>query len=308
MRIANPIYDAVFKYLLDDNKLATLLLSTILDEEIVELAFKPQEHISKLTSDTRLFTVYRLDFAATIKKANGEYKKILIEIQKAKLVTDIMRFRRYLGNQYRDANNIIINEQGEKVALPLLTIYFLGHSLDYSTAPVIRVQRKSYDITTGQKLDNTESFIEALTHDSYVIQIPQLHQPYKTEVEQMLQIFNQNNVVDDKHSVEINELDVPERYRPIIRRLQKAIVEPEIADAMEAEDDILEELQNMERQVEQAEKQAEQAKQEAVQSKQEAEKSKQEAEKAKEEAEKQRVEKERLQALLKQAGIQFEDK
>ncbi len=29
MRIANPIYDAVFKYLMDDNSLAKLLLSTI---------------------------------------------------------------------------------------------------------------------------------------------------------------------------------------------------------------------------------------------------------------------------------------
>ncbi|CAK0743525.1 hypothetical protein CCP4SC76_1380005 [Gammaproteobacteria bacterium] len=42
MRIANPIYDVVFKYLMEDNALAKLLLSTILQTEITELVFRPQ--------------------------------------------------------------------------------------------------------------------------------------------------------------------------------------------------------------------------------------------------------------------------
>ena len=48
--------------------------------------------------------VYRLDFAAKIKTDTGD-QTILIEIQKAKYAADIMRFRRYLGSQYRDKNN-----------------------------------------------------------------------------------------------------------------------------------------------------------------------------------------------------------
>ncbi|GAB4402812.1 MAG: hypothetical protein OHK0039_01290 [Bacteroidia bacterium] len=43
MIIANPIYDAVFKYLLEDTKIARELLATILGVEIVELALRPQE-------------------------------------------------------------------------------------------------------------------------------------------------------------------------------------------------------------------------------------------------------------------------
>ena len=43
MIIANPIYDSVFKYLLEDIDIAKELLSTIIGAEIVSLSVKPQE-------------------------------------------------------------------------------------------------------------------------------------------------------------------------------------------------------------------------------------------------------------------------
>ena len=43
MHIANPIYDVVFKYLLDDEKVARLLLSALLGKEVLELQFRPTE-------------------------------------------------------------------------------------------------------------------------------------------------------------------------------------------------------------------------------------------------------------------------
>ncbi len=43
--IANPIYDVVFKYLMEDTEIAKLILSTIIDEEIESLDFLPQENI-----------------------------------------------------------------------------------------------------------------------------------------------------------------------------------------------------------------------------------------------------------------------
>ena len=43
MEIANPIYDVVFKYLMEDNDIARLIISTIIKKEIVSLEFRPQE-------------------------------------------------------------------------------------------------------------------------------------------------------------------------------------------------------------------------------------------------------------------------
>jgi len=101
MQIANPIYDVVFKYLMQNNEITTLILSTILEQEILSLDLLPQE--TAVALEKRTFIVYRLDFSVLIKTSAGEEKHVVIEIQKAKFAADIMRFRRYLGEQYKKA-------------------------------------------------------------------------------------------------------------------------------------------------------------------------------------------------------------
>ena len=83
MIIANPIYDVVFKYLLDDIEIARELLSAILGVTIKSLQMKPQETIV-LDSVSKEIKIYHLDFKAVIEQANGEEKIVLIELQKAK--------------------------------------------------------------------------------------------------------------------------------------------------------------------------------------------------------------------------------
>ncbi len=255
MHIANPIYDVVFKYLMEDQEIAKLMISTIIGEEIVDVDFLPQE--STIMLEQRSLTVYRLDFSAKIKKPDGTYKQVLVEIQKAKFATDIMRFRRYLGEQYRKKEHVYTIElHGKRFrkAMPIVSIYFLGYQLEHATAPVIKVARRYYDVTTGKEIQEREEFIESLTHDSYVIQIPHLKPEHKTDIEELLSIFDQHHVTSDKHILQINEAEFPEQYREVIRRLQKAIAEPEVRRTMDVEDDILEELQELEREIEKKDK------------------------------------------------------
>ncbi len=249
MHIANPIYDVVFKYLMDDSKIARLFISTIIGEKIISLDFLPQEKVVEL--ENRSLTVYRLDFSAKIQTADG-YKNVLIEIQKAKFATDIMRFRRYLGEQYQKKENVyrtMIMGKETKKAMPILSIYFLGHKLEHITVPIIKVQRQYYDVTTGEEIKQREEFIESLTHDSFIIQIPHLRQKYQTEVEQLLNVFDQKNATSDHHILNVKEQDFPEKYRPLIRRLQRAIAEPDVRKTMDIEDEILEDLQDFEREI-----------------------------------------------------------
>ena len=113
VKIANPIYDVVFKYLLEDTRVAKLLLSALLELEILELELKPQEYSTKIDTE-KSFTVYRIDFKAKIKDAQGNEQVVLIELQKAKMATDVMRFRRYLGKQYANKDNFVEVEVNEK--------------------------------------------------------------------------------------------------------------------------------------------------------------------------------------------------
>ncbi len=222
MQIANPIYDVVFKYLMDDNKIAKLFISTIIGKEIEELLFKPQERVVNL--EQRSFTVYRLDFSAKI-KIGEEYRQVIIEIQKAKFATDIMRFRKYLGEQYLNKDNTYTVQKEKEIikrAIPIISIYFLGHKLENIENSGIRVERKYYDIITGDEIAAKEDFIESLTHDSYVIQIPQLTEKRRTELEILLSVFDQSNITENHHIINVKEEDFPEKYRDIIRRLQIA--------------------------------------------------------------------------------------
>jgi len=253
MRIANPIYDVVFKYLMEDRESAVLLLSEIIGEDIAELAFHPQESTAEIAGRNRCITVYRLDFAAKIRLKEGGYRKVIIEIQKAKFSADIMRFRRYLGEQYRNRENVYHDDNGNKKALPIISVYFLGHRLSGTDRAVIKVQRAYYDGITEEKLSCREEFIESLTHDSFVVQIPSLKQPYRSRLEKLLSIFDQHRKVND-HILEIEEEDYPEEYRQLIRRLIRAAAEKQVMDTMDAEDDILEELENMERTIEEHKK------------------------------------------------------
>ncbi len=43
MKIVNPIYDNAFKYLMDNEQIAKLVLSIILDTKVLTLQSKPQE-------------------------------------------------------------------------------------------------------------------------------------------------------------------------------------------------------------------------------------------------------------------------
>ena len=81
MQIANPIYDVVFKHLMEDGKIAKLMVSSIIGESIEKLTFLPQEFTSDIKKTEKgdkpatnrnqkdSLTVYRLDFSAKIKTA-----------------------------------------------------------------------------------------------------------------------------------------------------------------------------------------------------------------------------------------------
>ena len=95
MIIANPIYDVVFKRMMENEGVAKFFIGTLLGEHVEDVSVKPQEftYIDELAG----LAVFRLDFIATIRTATGEAKKVLIEIQKAKNQVDLMRFRNYLA-------------------------------------------------------------------------------------------------------------------------------------------------------------------------------------------------------------------
>jgi len=137
--------------------------------------------------------------------------------------------------------------------LPIITIYFLGYPLKYHKVPVLKINRHYYDVVRQQQLsDKKEVFVESLTHDCYVIQISELDKQQQSKLERLLSIFDQRrHIKKDTHILELDENNYPEKYRRLIRRLQRAIAEPVIRKTMDVEDDYLDYLEDKVRVIEQ---------------------------------------------------------
>ena len=209
MVIANPIYDVVFKRMMENERVAKFFIGTLLEQTIETIVVKPQEFT--YTDELAGLAVFRLDFLVTIKTESGEYKKILIEIQKAKNQIDVMRFRNYLAEQYKKEDTI--NE--EKIVLPITTIYILGFKLTEILTPCIKVERNYKDLINNTTLEIKSDFVEKLTHDSYVVQVDRITDRYFTKLDKLLSVFEQTNFVDDKkiikefnHTADLEELKI----------------------------------------------------------------------------------------------------
>ena len=246
MFIANPIYDVVFKYMMEDLKVAKTFISAIIGEEVEELDFCPQELAVKYKEDS--MTVIRMDFLARIKVADG-YKAVVIELQKALLSSDIKRFRRYLGSQYQSKANTYVDGKKVEHARPIYCIFFLGHALGNTDVPVLTVTNQVKDRTTGEELQLRHDFIDCLHHKSWIVQISKLKEHRRNDLETLLSIFDQNNITNSNHILNVNEDDFPEAFRHIIRRLRQAAESKEVIDQMIAEDELISDFQNLERQV-----------------------------------------------------------
>ena len=242
MIIANPIYDTVFKYMMEDNTVAKILVSSIIGEDVVSLEPKPQEHTrekdkEKQNGEIPNLTVYRLDFSAKIKMDNGQLKVIIIEMQKAELPTDIMRFRRYLGEQYIDSENSVVNNE-EISAIQIYAIYFLGKELGIYDTPVLSVSPEIRDVSTGKVVNQVSEFINGLHHKSWIVQISCLKKRRRNELEQLLSVFDQSNRTSNNHIMNISEEDFPEKFRLLIRRLKGAASNSKVKKEMKEEDEI----------------------------------------------------------------------
>jgi hypothetical protein len=234
--------------MMEDNTVAKLLVSSIIGEDVVSLEPKPQEHTRERDEEKEQggipnLTVYCLDFSAKIKLSGGQYKVIVIEMQKAELPTDIMRFRRYLGEQYVDSENRTVNNE-EIDAMQIYAIYFLGRELGIYDTPVLSVSPEVKDVSTGEIVHIESKFIAGLYHKSWIVQISCLKTRRRNELEQLLSVFDQSNRTSDMHILNINEEDFPEKFRPVIRRLKGAASDSRIKKQMKEDDEILKYLRD----------------------------------------------------------------
>ena len=238
MVVANPIYDTVFKYLMEDERIARTILSALLKRDIVKVDVRPHEYSN---NKRETLSVFRIDFAATVRESDGKEQVILIELQKTWLPTETLRFRQYLGVQYENPKNIV-TESKDQHALPMVAVYLLGHCVGDIEEPVIYVHHNVYDyneqpVTKGIP----DAFIDSLTHDSIIVQIPRLHGIINNRLDEVLSIFDQNRInSENQHVLDLDDSVYAEddiEMQRILRRLLMAASDVEMRMDMNVEDE-----------------------------------------------------------------------
>jgi hypothetical protein len=243
--------------MMEDKKVAKLFLSAVMGEKVVELDFLPQELTIRIPEDkikkqegekekeedqdeNLHLTVCSFDFFAKIELANGKgFKTAIIELQKAHWETDIMRFRRDIDYHYQ----ILQDTYGEndETVLQIYCIFILSHGINIPNVPVVEVYPVIKDHTLNKQVEGKNELLNSPPHRSWIIQINQLKNHCRDELEQLLNIFVQENRTQNHHILNVKEEDFPKEYRSIINRLRMAGESEQIQAEMELEDDIIKE-------------------------------------------------------------------
>ena len=182
-------------------------------------------------------SVFRIDFGATVLDEAGNEKLILIELQKTWLETETLRFRQYLGVHYSSPKNM----RKDGFALPMVVVYLLGHKVGDIEEPVLYVNNQSLDydgnvVTTG--LPNP--FVDSLTHNSIIVQIPRLHGRINNRLDMVLSIFDQSRRdKSDDHILSIDDSTYggDADMEHILHRLTMAAADADMHHRMNVEDE-----------------------------------------------------------------------
>ncbi len=235
--VANPIYDVVFKYLMEDLRVARTILSALLQREVLDVKVRPHEYSNQQRDS---LSVFRIDFGATVRNDDGSTQLILIELQKTWLETETLRFRQYLGTQYASPQNILSDSE-EGYALPTVAVYLLGHRVGQIEEPVLYVRHQGYDYQGNMVTQGLpDPFVDSLTHDSIIVQIPLLAGRVNGRLYHVLSIFDQTRKDSQSGQVlclEDGAYHGDQEMEYIVHRLQAAAANSEMRREMMVEDE-----------------------------------------------------------------------
>ena len=183
------MYDSVFCFLMEDERVAKTILSALLKREVVEVEVRKHEYTNGSKDKILMF---RLDFIVKVREDDGSLNLLAIELIKTWLETETLRFRQYLGEQYADPENILKDDN--PYGIPIVTVYLLAHRVGDIEEPVLYVRHKSFDYDGNEVTKGIpDPFVESLVHDSIIVQIPLLHGHVNNRLMEVLSVFDQSS-------------------------------------------------------------------------------------------------------------------
>lgn len=135
----------------------------------------------------------------------------------------------------------MVGEGRDTHALPLVAIYLLGHNVGDIEEPVLYVQHETYDYE-GRRVTKglPDPFVDSLTHNSIIVQIPRLHGQVNTRLDKVLSVFDQTYKSKDNHQllhIDDSIYAGDAEMEHIIHRLLMAATDANVRQDMNVEDE-----------------------------------------------------------------------
>jgi len=268
--IPNPIYDVVFRYLMEDPDSAMIVISTLINEKIKKLHLESITHSEKNENQAKIeiqdpktkddIYLFHLDFTALIELPDGSEELIMIELQKASEPDDIFRFKRYISKNFQRKQEKEITDPKtqaiETINKPirLIPIFILNFRIENEINDLlIKTDRSKLGVFKNKKLQKNNEFIDHLSYDIWVVQLPNIQNiveedykedEYKQKLFTLLKLFDQKSKVrDNEHRLRIIRKFFPGFLDRVIKRIQAASINnPNLEEQMFAEDEYLKTL------------------------------------------------------------------
>ncbi len=238
--IANPLYDTVFKFLMEDRRVSSIIIGRLLQKKIKSITQRNNDVTQAGVDGLRLL---RLDYAAVVEDENGNEVEVCIELQRASTETEVERFRQYLATQYSNKANV--DKHGNP--LHIISIYFLGHNLDRDETPAVMYvdhvcRDEGLQILKMPKL----VFVEAMTHNLIIVQTLKLKPRPNTLLGRLLDIFRIKPERRSDKTIEYDEREDEEDSGmvTVLRRLEQAAANEKLKKEMQLEDELLTIIEN----------------------------------------------------------------
>jgi hypothetical protein len=237
--------------MMENETAAKVFLSAIIEEEVLEISDAAQERDftvhpplnNREEKDEKLFlSIDRFNFYAKISVPGAAFKTVMIELQKAKFPQDVMRFRCYPGSQTPLPINTGNSKTDQKHRCCFYRIFLLSRNINIPDTPIVYVDYSFKDAATKEQVDSTNEFLRSLDYRSWIIQLDQLKQHRRSNIEKLLNIFTQEKWTSEHHILSVNEDKFPQKYHPVIQCLHIASQNKDIRKAMEQEDEFMQEI------------------------------------------------------------------
>ena len=195
LRVANPIYDSVFKYLVEDLRIAKILISALLKKEVLEVEVRKHEY----TNGTRdNISMFRIDFGAKVRESDGSFVESLVHDS---IIVQIPRLHGRVNNRLEKVLSVFDQTHKDKGNRQMLNIDEDNYEDDTDMMYILRrLLAAASDAKLRQDMNVEDEYFTAIENRDTAImnRDKKIAEQDQYIAEQSNQIAEQNNQIAEK--------------------------------------------------------------------------------------------------------------